>query len=212
MPDHSETPAGARTPTVAEAPAIETMVAELREKLGIGADKVHAVMGSFAEPEDLVEAGKKIYGMGYRKLDAMSPFAVHGIDDAIGIPRSKVGWIAMCFGMLGLLTAQGLMYYIGEINYPLVVGGKPLFDFTFTIPVTFELTVLFTGISTTIAMFALNGLPRLYHPTMKYSHAGRASNDRFLLVIEAEDPKFDAARTAEDLRSVGAEEVEVVEG
>jgi hypothetical protein len=101
---------------------------------------------------------------------------------------------------------------VGVINYPLVIGGKPLFDFTFTIPVTFELTILFTGISTTIGMFALNGLPRLYHPSMNYRNAHRASDDRFLLLIESDDPKFSPRKTAEDLRSTGAAEVEVVEG
>ncbi len=185
---------------------------EIKDKLGIGADKVYAVMGEFSDPHDLVKAGRKIREMGYTKLDAMSPFPVHGIDDAIGIPYSKVGWIVVIAAIIGILTAQGLQYYVGVINYPLVVGGKPLFDFTFSIPVTFELTVLFSAITAVIAMFALNGLPRLYHPSMNYKNAHRATDDRFLLVIEAHDPKFDAQRSAADLRSVGAAEVEVVAG
>jgi hypothetical protein len=190
------------------AEAIELM----KEKLGVGADKTYAAMGTFETPEELVEAGKKIYALGYRKLDAMSPFPVHGIDDAIGIPRSKLGWIVIFFSMAGLFTAQGLMYYVGAINDPFVIGGKPLFDFTYTIPVTFELTVLFSGIATTIGIFALNGLPQLYHPTMKYKESYRASDDRFILVVEASDPKFDPERTAADLRNSGANDVEVVVG
>jgi hypothetical protein len=166
---------------------------QFKERLGLGADKVYAAMGSFSTPEELVEAGKKIYSMGYRKLDAMSPFPVHGIDDALGIPRSKIGWIVMGFALLGMVTAQALMYYVGVINYPLVIGGKPLFDFTYTVPVTFELT-------------------RLYHPSMNYREAHRASDDRFILVVEASDPKFDPEKTAADLRSLGAQEVEVVAG
>lgn len=185
---------------------------QLKEKLGLGADKTYAAMASFETPEELVAAGKKIYGMGYRNLDAMSPFPVHGIDDAIGIPRSKLGWIVIIFAMTGLITAQALMYYVGVINYPLVIGGKPLFDFTFSIPVTFELTVLFSGISTTIGIFALNGLPQLYHPSMKYKEAHRATDDRFILVVEANDPKFHPEKTASDLLSLGAKEVEVVQG
>jgi len=187
-------------------------VEALKEKLGVGKDRTHAVMGSFTTPEALVEAGKKIYGMGYRNLDAMSPFPVHGIDDAIGIPRSKLGWIVICFALLGMFTAQGLMYFVGVINYPLVIGGKPLFDFTYTIPVTFELTVLFSGITTTIGIFALNGLPQLYHPTMKYKYSNAATDDRFILVVEATDPKFDADKTTADLKSLGATDVEVVVG
>src|SRR6185295_17170177 len=183
----------------------------VKDKLGIGADKIYAVMGEFSDPDDLVKAGRRIREMGYTKLDAMSPFPVHGIDDAIGIPYSKLGWIVVTAAVIGILTAQWLQYYVGVINYPLVVGGKPLFDFTFSIPVTFELTVLFSSITCVIAMFALNGLPRMYHPSMNYRNAHRATDDRFLLVIEANDPKFDAQKTAEHLRSVGAHDVEVVE-
>ena len=185
---------------------------QLKEKLGVGRDKTYAAMGAFGSPEELVEAGKRIYGMGYRKLDAMSPFPVHGIDDALGIPRSHLGWIVVCFALLGLFTAQGLMYFVGVLNYPLVIGGKPLFDFTYTIPVTFELTVLFSGIACTLGIFALNGLPQLYHPSMKYKTSHRASDDRFILVVEADDPKFDAIKTASDLKSLGAQDVEVVVG
>jgi hypothetical protein len=184
----------------------------LKEKLGIGRDKTHAVMGYFTTPEALVDAGKKVYGMGYRKLDAMSPFPVHGIDDAIGIPRSHLGWIIIFFAMAGLLTAQGLIYFVAAINDPFVIGGKPLFDFTYTIPVTFELTVLFTGISTTIGWILINNLPLLYHPTMRYRNAHRATDDIFILVIEATDPKFNPERTTADLRGLGAHDVEVVEG
>jgi hypothetical protein len=101
---------------------------------------------------------------------------------------------------------------VGAISYPLVIGGKPLFDFSYSIPVTFELTVLCTAFATFLGMFAINGLPRLYHPSMRYRNSHRVSDDRFLLVIEADDPQFDPQMTAEHLRSVGAAEVEVVEG
>ncbi|MEO8096535.1 MAG: DUF3341 domain-containing protein [Acidobacteriota bacterium] len=193
-------------------PSQAEAIEQFKERLGIGRDKTYAAMGAFHTPDALVEAGKKIYAMGYRKLDTMTPFPVHGIDDAIGIPRSKLGWIVVCFAMLGLLAAQGLMYYVGVINYPLIIGGKPLFDFTFTIPVTFELTVLFGGISAMVGIFALNGLPQLYHPSMKYKQFHRTSDDLFVLVVEADDPQFDARQTAIDLHAVGAQDVEVVEG
>jgi Alternative complex III, ActD subunit len=188
------------------------LIAQIKEKLGIGEDKVYGVIGEFAEPEDLVEAGRTIRGMGYTKIDAMSPFPVHGIDEAIGVPYSKIGWIAVCGGIAGILTAQILVYWVGAINYPLIIGGKPLFDFTYSIPPTFELAILFTAITAFIFTWGLSGLPRLYHPSMNYRNAHRASDDRFLLVIEANDPKFDAQKTAQDLRSVGAHDVEVVEG
>jgi hypothetical protein len=191
-------------------PAI--IIAQIKEKLGIGEDKVYAVMGEFAEPEELVKAGHAIRGMGYTKLDAMTPFPVHGIDEALGIPYSKIGWIVLGGALAGILTAQILIYYVGVIDYPLIIGGKPLFDFTYSIPPTFELAVLFSAITTFMCTWALSGLPRLYHPAMNYRDAHRASDDRFLLVVEANDPKFDAQKTAEDMRRVGAHDVEVVEG
>jgi len=184
----------------------------IREKLGLGEDKVYGVIGEFEDPHDLVHAGRKIREMGYTKLDAMTPFPVHGIDEAIGIPRSKLGWIVICIGLCGTATALSLIWYVGAINDKFVIGGKPLFDVTFSIPVTFELTVLFSAFASVLGMLALNGLPRLYHPSLNYRNAHKASDDKFLLVIEADDPQFDAHKAVEHLRSVGAETVEVVEG
>ena len=184
----------------------------LKDKLGLGEDKLYGVIGTFAEPEELVSAGRKIREMGYTKLDAMSPFPVHGIDDAIGVPPSKLGWIVIWFSALGAATALLLIWYVGAVSYRLVIGGKPFFDFSYSIPVTFELTVLFSAFASFLGMWAVNGLPRLYHPSFNYSQSHRASDDRFLLVIEAEDPRFDAQKSAEHLRSVGADDVEVVAG
>jgi hypothetical protein len=185
---------------------------QLKDKLGIGEDKVYGVMGAFENPDALVEAGRRIREMGYTKLDAMSPFPVHGIDDAIGVPASKLGWLVIWFSALGCVTAITLIWYVGAVDYRLVIGGKPFFDFSYTIPIAFELTVLFSAFASFLGMWAINGLPRLYHPSFNYSQAHRASDDLFLLVIEAEDPRFDPQTCVEHLRSVGAGDVEVVEG
>ncbi|MEO8050809.1 MAG: DUF3341 domain-containing protein [Acidobacteriota bacterium] len=187
-------------------------IEELKDRIGIGDDKIYGAMGAFTAPDELVDAGRKIREMGYTKLDAMSPFPVHGIDEAIGVPPSKLGWLVVWFSALGAATAVTLIWWVGAVNYPLVIGGKPLFDFSYTIPIAFELTVLFSAFASFLGMWAINGLPRLYHPSFKYSQAHRASDDLFLLVIEANDPKFDAQQSVEHLRSVGAGDVEVVAG
>jgi hypothetical protein len=184
----------------------------IKDKIGLGEDKIYAVMGEFDEPDELVAAGRKIREMGYTKLDAMSPFPVHGIDAALGISYSKLGWIVICIGLTGSATALLLQWWAGTINYPLVIGGKPLFDFSFSIPITFELTILFSAFASLLGMLGLNGLPRLYHPSMNYRQAHRATDDKFILVIEANDPKFDAQKASEDMKSVGAQTVEVVIG
>lgn len=197
---------------------------QIKDKLGIGPDKVYAAMGSFETPEALVKAGRKVREMGYTKLDAMTPFPVHGIDDALGIPYSKLGWAVIFFSLTGTTLALLLQWYTGGLPmlrglipfglspYPLVIGGKPLFDFSFSIPVDFELTIAFTALATFFGLWIVIGLPRMYHPSMNYRSAHRATDDRFLLVIEASDPMFDAQIAVEHLRGVGAEEVEVVAG
>ncbi|HLH42717.1 MAG TPA: DUF3341 domain-containing protein [Bryobacteraceae bacterium] len=197
---------------------------QIKERLGIGADKVYGAIGGFDDPDELVEAGRKVRAMGYTKIDAMTPFPVHGIDEAIGVPRSKLGWIVVVFSMTGLCAALLLQWFAGAgpmnslllrfglSGYPLMVGGKPFFDLSYSVPVDWELTVLFTAFAAFIGMWALNGLPRLYHPSMNYKNSHRATDDGFLLIIEADDPQFSPAKTAEDLRRVGAQDVEVVEG
>lgn len=198
--------------------------ATLEKVFRIEKTKVWGVVGEFPDGTDLVKAGRTVKAAGYTKLDAMSPFPVHGIDDAIGNPHSHIGWIVIFFSIAGAGLAQLLQWYTGSVkpgqlpwwtglgSYPLVIGGKPLYDFTFSIPVTFELTVLLSAFCAVIGMFALCGLPRLYHPLDTYSQSHRATDDGFFLIIEATDPKFDPEASAELLRSLGASHVEVVEG
>ena len=173
---------------------------------------LYGAVGSFEDGPELVEAARAVRELGYTKLDAFTPFPVHGIDEAMGIPRSKLGWIVLCAGFLGAATALSLIWWTGSVSYPLVIGGKPLFALEFSIPVTFELTVLLSAFAAVFGMFALNGLPRLYHPVFNYPKFAGATDDKFLLAIEASDPKFDAEQSVRLLTTLGAHSVEVVEG
>ena len=185
---------------------------------------VYGAVAEFHDGPELVEAGRKVREAGYTKLDALSPFPVHGIDDAIGVPRSLLGYLVICIAFCGTATATGLMWYtgayqghipgcdlVGLCSYPQVIGGKPLFDVTFGLPIMFELSVLFAAFASVLGMFALNGLPQMYHPTGNYSRIAGATDDKFLLVVEATDPKFRAKETVDLLKSLGAEHVEIVE-
>ena len=104
-----------------------------------------------------------------------------------------------------------LQWWTGAVSYPLVIGGKPLFAFEFSIPVTFELTVLFSSFAAVLGMFALNGLPRFHHPAMHYKNFTGVTDDRFLLVIERTDPLFDAEVARQHLIDQGAMDTELVE-
>ena len=174
--------------------------------------EVYGIVAEFDDPNALVEAGRELHHEhGFNKIDALSPFPVHGIDDAIGTPKSKLGFIVAACGLFGLLNGIFMIWYIGVVDYPLVIGGKPLFAWEFSVPVLFELTVLLSAFGAVFGMFAINGLPRFYHPVFNYKNFPAVTNDRFLLVVEAQDPNFDIESTPRLLTALGAKNVEVVE-
>jgi hypothetical protein len=173
---------------------------------------VYGVVAEFDTPDALVRAGHAVHHQhGYKKLDALSPFPVHGIDDAIGVGPSILGYIVFVFGAIGCISAVLLIWYTGAIDYPLVIGGKPLFSFVYSVPIIFELTVLLSAFAAVFGMIGLNGLPRFYHPVFNFPRIADATNDKFLLIVEAGDPKFDIVRTQQLLESLGAKFTEVVE-
>lgn len=178
----------------------------------IAGRSVYGVVGEFERPEDLVRAGEELHHRrGYTRIDAYSPFPIHGIDEAIGTPRSKLGYIVFACGMFGLANAIFMIWYTNGYDYPLVIGGKPLFAWEFSVPVMFELTVLLSAFGAVLGMLFLNGLPRFYHPTFNYDRFGASTDDRFLLVVEASDPRFDVKEVRDLLIQVGAVNAEVVE-
>jgi hypothetical protein len=172
---------------------------------------LHGVLADFSSPEKLLHAVKAARAQGYTKMEAYTPFPIHGIDDAMGAPQSKLGYISVCFGVLGMSAALLMIWWMGAVSYPLVIGGKPLFALEFSIPITFELTVLFSAFATVFGMFGLNKLPQLYHPVFNYQHFKGATDDRFLLVIEATDTHFEPIRTGEFLRGLGSDRQEILE-
>jgi hypothetical protein len=172
--------------------------------------KVFGVMAEFETPDDILAAAHKVREQGYTRTDALTPFPIHGWDEALGMRRSILGYIVAPVGVLGIIAALLLQWYTSDVDYPLVVGGKPFFAFEPSIPVTFELMVLFASFAAVIAMFALNGLPRFHHPVFNYSAIRGASDDRFLLVIEKADPLFSQEKASAFLESLGGKQVEVV--
>ncbi len=171
---------------------------------------VHGVIGEFETPEALLDAVREARARGFERLDALTPFPVHGIDEALGASRSRLGYIVVAMGVVGCAAALLLQWWTGVHAYPLVIGGKPLFAFEFSIPVTFELTVLAAAFGAVFGMLALNGLPRFYHPVFNYRRIEAASDDRFLLVIENSGSSFEAEEARRSLESMGAKNVEVV--
>lgn len=172
---------------------------------------IYGLMAEFDQPEDLVAAAERTRETGYRGVDAYTPFPVHGLDEAIGIRRTRLPWVVLIGGILGGLTGYALQYWISAIDYPLNVGGRPYNSWPAFIPVIFELTVLFASFAAVLGMLGLNGLPQPYHPVFNVPRFELASRTHFFLVIEATDPKFDRAETKQFLESLNPHGVYEVE-
>jgi len=176
------------------------------------AGQLYGLMAEFETPEQVLGAALRARAEGYRRMDAYTPFAVEGLAEAVGFHRGrKVSGITLVGGLTGCCTGFLLCWWPSVIGYPLNVGGKPYNSWPAFIPITFELTILFSALSAVFGMLALNGLPMPYHPVFNSPTFDLASRDRFFLCVEAEDPKFDRTRTKEFLAGLNALEVIEVE-
>ena len=172
---------------------------------------LYGLMAEFDDPEKLVAATQRAYVEGYRRMDAYTPFPVHGLSEALGVRHTRLPLIVLIGGIVGLLAGYGLQYWVNVIEYPYNIGGRPLHSWPAFLPVTFETTVLVASPSAVLGMLGLNGLPQPYHPVFNASRFELASHTHFFLCIEATDPKFDRAKTREFLERLSEREVEEVD-
>ena len=168
----------------------------------------YGLIATFDSVPAVYHAAQQVRDAGYRNWDCISPMPIHGMDKAMGLRRSIVPRISLAGGITGFCTGMSLIWFADGFIYPLVVGGKPFFSPMFAFPVSYELTILFTAFATIIGMFVLNGLPMHYHPVLKYREIKRGMNDRFFIVIEARDPRFNPAATRALLQQAGGQEIE----
>jgi hypothetical protein len=173
--------------------------------------KTYGLIAAFDSTPGLYHACEQVRDAGFTQWDAISPFPVHGLEAAMGIRRSKVPRISICGGITGFCTGMFMIWFVDSYDYPLIVGGKPFFSPMFAFPVSYELTILFTAFATIIGMFILNGLPMHYHPVQKAPQLTRLLDDRLHIVIEARDPKFNAAATREFLARIGGQDIAELE-
>jgi hypothetical protein len=170
----------------------------------------YGVLARFADPPSLLQACERLRDAGYSRWDAHTPFPVHGLDRAMGLPQSRLAWIVLAMGLGGAAGAFGLQAWVHTTAYPLVISGKPLLSWPAFIPVTFEVGVLFGALGAVFGMLGLNRLPMHHHPLFNSARFERASDDGFFVSIEANDPRFDAQDTLRLLEELGAAETELV--
>ncbi|MBX2813490.1 MAG: DUF3341 domain-containing protein [Myxococcales bacterium] len=156
---------------------------------------LYGLVAEFETGGELLKATENARKAGYTRIDAYSPLPLHGMEEAIGQSYTRLPVVVFFGGMLGMIGGYSLQYYTAVIDYPIMIGGKGLHSWPAFIPVTFECTILFAAFAAVFGMILMNGLPRPHHPIFETPNFDRASQDRFFLAIEAEDPKFERAAT-----------------
>jgi hypothetical protein len=193
---------------------LDNLIREAKATMGIyesDADQVYGLLAEFPNPGALLHAAEAVREEGYRHFDTHSPFPIHGMDDAMGLGNSKVGYFAFLGGVTGFAGAYLLQWWTAAVDYPINISGKPFFAVEPSVPIMFELTVLFAAFGAVGGMLALNGLPRPYNPLFYSDRFEGASDDRFFLHVAASDEQFDADETAVMLRRIGATHIELVQ-
>jgi hypothetical protein len=186
------------------------MLSFLRKQLGALGDQHVGLLAEFSDPGALLHAVESLRERGYRRLDTFTPFPVHGMDRAMGLGPSLLGFLVFGMGFLGAAAGYLLQWWTAAVDYPIVISNKPFFAVEPSIPIIFELTVLFSALGAVGGMLALNGLPRPYNPLFFSERFGRATDDGFFLHVAGADAQFDRASTARTLFDAGALAVEYV--
>jgi len=172
--------------------------------------RIYGLLAEFDSVDTVITAAQRVYAAGYRKIDAYSPFPLEELSEAIGFEKNGVALVCLVGGLLGCTGAYVLQWWINTISYPVNIGGRPFHSWPAFIIVTFEMTILFSGLSAVFGMLALNGLPMPHHPVFNVPQFDAASRDRFFIIIFSSDKNYDPVRTRaflEELNPLSVSEV-----
>ena len=173
--------------------------------------KLYGIIAEFDSPAAILGAAEKVRDAGYSRWDVFSPFPVHGMDKVMGLKNSRVGAFSLLFGAGAFVSTMGLIWYCNAFDYPILIGGKPMFSVPMSVVPAYILLVLAAALGAFIGMIALNQLPRHHHPLFGKKRFELVSRDKFFLAIGAQDEKFNATETRRWLESIGGAHVEIVE-
>lgn len=171
----------------------------------------YGLSAEFDSAASVLRAAEKVRDAGYRRWDVFSPFPVHGLEKVMGMGNSKVGWFSFIFGAGAFIGTMLMIWFMNDFDYPIIIGGKPMFSPPMSVVPSYILLVLAAGLGTFIGMVALNQLPRHHHPLFAKKRFELVSRDKFFLVIGSNDPKFSETETRKLLEDIGGGHIEIVE-
>ena len=171
---------------------------------------IYGILARFDNPKALMLAAKKVKDNGFSKFDCHTPYPMHGLDDAMGMKRSILGYIVGVGALGGAALGLLLQWFASAYAYPIVISGKPYFSWQAYMIITFVTMVLGGALSSLLGMFHLNRMPAYYHPLFNSDQFKRATDDGFFISIESEDKLYDQDNTIEFLKSIGGEDIEVI--
>lgn len=174
-------------------------------------DKILGVLAEYDSPSEIFHACEETRLAGFKHFDSFTPFPVHNLDKAMGLKPSKLPWIVLAFGLMGGMFAISFMVWASAYDYPFNIGGKPTWSIPAFIPITFEVTILFSALSAVFGMMVLNRMPKFNQPLFNILNFAKVTDDKFFLMIESSDEKFDKDRVVEFLNNTRAKNVIVVE-
>jgi len=171
----------------------------------------HGLLAIFDSPEALERAVDRLKDRGFTVLDAFTPFPVEGLAERLGYRGSAVPWIVLAGGVVGFVAMFLLQLYSVFINYPINVGGRPLFSWPAFIIPSFETGILGGSLAGLFGMLVLNRLPKLYHPVFNVPAFSFARDDQFCLLVSSTDPLYDRAKLRRLFKTLDARIVEQVQ-
>jgi Protein of unknown function (DUF3341) len=173
--------------------------------------KPYAITAEFDSPAAILRAAEKIRDAGFKSWDVFTPFPIHGLDKVMGFKNSLVGWFSLAMGGGAFLSVVGLIWFSNAFDYPLIVGGKPMFSVPMTFVPSYIMFIMGAAVGALVGMLALNQLPRLYNPFLKSGRFALVSRDKFVIAVGANDAKFSETETRRLLESLGGAHIELVE-
>lgn len=173
--------------------------------------QLHGIMAEFEDEEAIISATQQAVDAGYKKMETYTPYPLEELMDILHLHKNNVALVILIGGIVGCIVGFFMQYYASVIHYPINVGGRPFNSWPAFVPVMFECTILFAALSAIVGMLTMNGLPRPHHPVFNVERFKYASQDRFFLCIESDDPKFEITETKQFLENLNPHEVSEVE-